>query len=110
PRATLFPYTTLFRSDALLEPGVAHELQRDRCECLVDLDDGDVVPAEPGPRERAFARLRVPVQHQVRIDARKPERDEPRAWLQAEPRARRLARDQDRRRPVADLARVPCRD
>src|SRR5207253_2566822 len=77
---------------------------------LIDLDYGDVVPAEPGTRERAVARLRVPVQHEARIDTCEPERDEPRAWLQAEPRARRLARDQDRGRPVADLARVPGGD
>ena len=37
---------------ALFEARVARELEHDRRERLVHLDHGDVVPAEPGPRER----------------------------------------------------------
>ena len=50
------------------------------------------------------------MQHPVRVDAREPERDEPRARLEPELRRLALARDQHPGRAVADLARAPGRD
>src|SRR5215211_8659264 len=58
--------------EAVLEPGVARELEHDGREGLVDLDHADLVPREPRLRERALARLRVPVQHPVGVDAGEP--------------------------------------
>ena len=56
----------------LLEAGVVRELQHDRRERLVHLDDGDVVPVSARVGERLLARLRIAVQHPVRVDAREP--------------------------------------
>ncbi len=69
------------RDPALVEPRVLEELEDDAGEGLVDLDHPDVVPRKTSLRERALARERVPVQHAIRVDAREPERDEPRAGL-----------------------------
>ena len=44
----------------------------------------DVVQPVLGDRERALARLRVAVEHAVRVDARDPEREEPGSRLDAE--------------------------
>ena len=60
----------------------------------------------PARAERLPARLRVAVQHPVRVDAREAEGDEARPRLEAEPRRGRLARDEHGCGAVDDLARV----
>ena len=64
--------------------------------------------SQPSPAlaERLAARLRVAVQHPVRIDAGEPEGDEAGARLEPEPGGGRLARDEHGGGAVDDLARV----
>ena len=62
--------------------------------------------SSPAFRRARSRRLRVAVQHQPRVDAGETEGDEPRPGLEPQPGAGGLARDQHRRGPVADLARV----
>ena len=64
-----------------LQARVTHELEHDRGKRLVYLDHGDVVPLQAGARERPLTRLRVAVQHAVRVDAGEPERHEASARL-----------------------------
>src|SRR5919204_395645 len=94
----------------VLEPGIARELQDNRRESLVHLDHRDVVPGQAGAGERLRTRLRIAVQHPVRIHAGEPERHEPRARLETQPRHGGVARDQHRGRSVANLRRVAGRD
>jgi hypothetical protein len=93
-----------------VEPRVLEELEHDASEGLVHLDHRDVVPPEPGLRERTLAGERVAVEHPVRVDAGEAERDEPRARLEPEARRGILARDEHRGRAVDDRARVPRGD
>ena len=96
----------LMSSHPILEARVVRELEHDRRERLVHLDHRDVVPRQPGARERLRARLRVAVQHPVRVDAGEAERDEARTRLEPEPRSGGLRRDEHRCGAVADLRRV----
>src|SRR5262245_5558712 len=79
---------------ALPEGTGREELGNHRREGLVDLDHLDVVPRQPRFGERLGRRLRIAVQHQVRIDADDAERDEARAWLEPELRYLRLGGDE----------------
>src|SRR6476619_3245409 len=97
------------RLPTLVQPRVGEELQDDRGERFVDLDQGDVVPRETGLLEGAGAGLGIPVAHPVRIDARETERDEARTRLQAMLLECSLAREQHRGRAVDDRARVAGR-
>ena len=95
---------------ALAEVGVLQELEDDRRERLVHLDHRHVVPRQARLRERAVARLRVAVQHQMRVDAGDPEAEEARARHEAELRRLLLRRDEHCGGAVDDLARVARRD
>src|SRR5205823_4365971 len=79
---------------AILEAGVAGELEHHGCERFVDLDDRYVVPREPGTRKGFRAGLWIPVQHAMRVDAGEAERDESRPRLEVETRNGRFARDE----------------
>src|SRR6266849_10406010 len=91
---------------ALAERRVLQELEDDRRERLVHLYDPHVVPRQARLCERTVTRLRVAVQHQVRVDAREAETEETAARLEAELRRLLLRRDEHRCGAVDDLARV----
>ena len=101
----------LMSSQRSSRPGVVRELEHDRRERLVHLDHRHVVPRQPGPRERLRARLRVAVQHPVRIDAGEPERrrSAPRGSSPSRDAAASLATS-TAAAPSQICARVPGRD
>ena len=96
------------RLPPLVQARVGEELEDDRRERLVDLDDRDVVPCEPGLLERP---LRTPRDCRAASGTgRRPTRpNETKRARGSRPcrSTRRLAREQHRRRPVDDRARVP---
>ena len=64
----------LMSSQRSSSPASCANCSDDRRERLVHLDHRHVVPRQPGARERLRARLRVAVQHPVRVDAGEAER------------------------------------
>src|SRR5262249_54799856 len=79
---------------ALVEARVANDVAAAQPDPLFPPAPGDAPPRGPRPVARGGARLRVSVQHQPRVDACEPERDEPCPRLEAEPLTRVLACDE----------------
>jgi hypothetical protein len=92
------------------DPELARAGERLRGECLVDLDEVDVVDRQVGARERPPARLDRPDAHDRRVDADDAVRHDPRQRIDPERLNGRLRADDDARGPVVDPRRVAGRD
>ena len=77
-------------------------------ERLVQLEQADVGDREPGLREDALRRGHGADSHQVGLDARVREADEPHRGLEPELGGHRLGGEQPCGRAVGETCRVPC--